>query len=54
MKSITILKNVKYHVIVIKHYSFLVFATTENKDEKIFKEKESNETLRTLGLINTM
>ena len=43
-------KNREIYIFIKKHYFFLLIAY-ENDNEKIFKEKESIEILKLLGLI---
>ena len=47
-------KTLKYHTFFINQYFFLLFVISGSKDETIFKEKDSTEILRILGLINNM
>ena len=49
--SIKNLKNLKYHTFSKKHYFFLLFVVSARMQMKIFKEEESIEILKNVGLI---
>ena len=54
-KSVKKLRSLKHHIFVIKLNFFLVFVTNVKvKMTKQFKEEESIEILKILGLINKM
>ena len=51
MVSAENLKNLKYDTSYKKHqFFFIICSKCKNEDEKIFKEEESIETLKILGL----
>ena len=43
------MKNLKYHIFVVKHYFSLVFS-----DDKMLKEEKSTEILKILGFIGNI
>ena len=57
MLFVVSIENLKPRYHGLKHYAFLkvtlviIFSKCDNEDEKIFKEKESVEILKLLGLI---
>ena len=54
VKSIKNLKSRKYNIFVIKHYFFSISNNCGIEDEKIFKEEESIEILKIIGLITNI